>query len=411
MWEGYRILKGIRFLLGIALGFTALWLIVAVLPRKPSQEATRYFDAGFLETSMRHATLSYLSSGLETVAVFMAMYFLVAGELRRCTFYRVFSGRAIGVAKGAGLGALLYAMVGLFLSFVSLPFQLYRGYYLEKSFGLSRMTISMWLLDYAKSTAFTIVVYVLAGALTASLALRFPRTWPYLLTVVFLVGNVFSAFIYPQVVAPAFDKFVPLEDPVLLQEVRALSGKAGMKVDKVLVMEASRKTARSNAYFAGIGSTKQVVLYDTLLSGNSLNEVRLVLAHELGHWRFGHVVKGILASTAGAFVVLAIFAMVSGSLPKTLVPRDLSRFLLALFVFASLSSYVLTPAGSFLSRRFEAQADRYSIALTGDSISFVSAQVNLARSNLGDVEPPPFIRWFAWTHPTTLERIRMAEGR
>ena len=119
-------------------------------------------------------------------------------------------------------------------------------------------------------------------------------------------------YIYPLVIAPLFDRFVLLEDPVLLEEIRALTQKAGLSVDKVLVMEASRKTARTNAYFTGIGASRQVVLYDTLVEAQPIEEVKLVLAHELGHWKMGHLVKGIVLSTLFTFAAIMVFSFVFG---------------------------------------------------------------------------------------------------
>jgi STE24 endopeptidase len=181
-------------------------------------------------------------------------------------------------------------------------------------------------------------------------------------------------------------------------------------------MEASVKTTRVNAYFAGIGRTKQVVLYDTLLATSSREEVRLVVAHELGHWELGHVVKGLLLSgilvLAGLWTLrLSISQLAGASGPASLLPMTaLENALVVLFVFATLASFALSPVSSYVSRRFEVQSDAYSLALTGDRGAFVSTQIALAKGNLGDVEPPPFIRWFAWTHPTTLERIRSASS-
>ena len=157
--------------------------------------------------------------------------------------------------------------------------------------------------------------------------------------------------------------------------------------------------------------SKQVVLYDTLLKSHSREEIRLVVAHELAHWRFGHIVKGLLASSLGVLAALYLFRLAgAGAAAGTSVSSliEVERFLVALFVFATLASFVLSPVSSYLSRRFEIQSDAYSLSLTGDSAAFVGSQVSLATTNLADVSPPHFIRWFAASHPSTLERILSA---
>jgi len=391
----------------VALVFTVAWIASAAWPRTPSTCALQYFDESFLAIAERRARLSYISAGFEN-AVFLLFLYLVMR-------YGQALAPAAGLTGGViGQGVVLGLAVGTLVAAIGFPFRIYSGFYLERMFGLSRQTFLGWLGDYAKATGLNLVVYALGGGFVALLVSRAQGTWFYWLAFAFFLFSVFVAFIYPRVIAPLFNEFHPLRDEKVLQEVKDLSSKAGMQVSQVLVMEASKKTTRTNAYFAGLGRTKQVVLYDNLLDNHSLEEVRLVLAHELGHWRFGHVWKGILASTLGTLLMFGSFAALSGRLlPGNLPVRsspDLVRFLLVLFVFVSLASYVLTPLGSFLSRQFEVQSDAFSLSVTGDPSSFVTVQVNLARTNLGDVEPPAFIRWFAWTHPTTLERIEMAKN-
>lgn len=307
------------------------------------------------------------------------------------------------------MGLTLGAAASGLLSLVSLPFSAYAGYFLERKFGLSRMTFGAWLADYGKSSLLDLMAYGLGGAFLAWALVKVPRGWYIVATVAFLGASVIMSALYPLVIAPAFNEFHPLEDPAVLEDVRSLSEKAGMNVDKVLVMEASAKTSRVNAYFAGIGRTREVVLYDTLLMGHSREEVRLVTAHELGHWRYGHVAWGIAASSAGVFLALALFRASVGGPVGPSDFRSLGNTLKSLLVFIVLFSYVAAPVSNFISRSFEVKADAYSLALTEDRGSFITSQVSIAKYNLSDVEPPPFIRWFAWTHPTTLERIASAE--
>lgn len=416
----------------LSLAFLAIWLVSAVLPVRPSEEAEAYFREVFLLKARRRATLAYVSSGLNTLAMFGALYLVARLAARRPILSWAARGE-LTLLKCAGSGFLLGLGAAALFSAVSLPFGIYR-LYLERGFGLSRMTLPAYLLDYGKSTMLSAAMYSLAGGFAAMAFARFPRTWHFLLGGAFLLASLVVGAIYPTLIAPLFDKFHPLPPGPVLSDVRELADKAGMQVDRVLVMEASAKTTRMNAYFAGIGGSKQVVLYDTLLARDSREQVRLVVAHELGHWKLGHVVRAILISAAGVFAALWLFraafwaagagvggiagvaaadamdvAAVAGAGQAYGLPYvDLERFLASLLVFAALAGYVLTPASSYVSRTFEVQSDAYSLQLTGDRAAFVSTQVSLAMANLGDIDPPPFIRWFAWTHPTTLERIRAA---
>ncbi len=375
----------------VSLLFLALWMASALRPRAFPAEARAYFTQEFLEQSVRRATLSYVNSGLATLAAFVALYLVGRWSARAFN-----TGRPIVVGLCLGTaGALLFALV-------SLPFGIY-GLYLDRAYGLSRMQLPAWLLDYAKGTFLSVLEYSFAGAFVAWAFVRFPRTWHLVLGGSFVALSLVISMLYPVLIAPLFNKFHPLPEGQVLEDVRELAAAAGMKVDKVLVMEASAKTARANAYFTGIGRTKQVVLYDTLLSTNSPEEVRLVVAHELGHWKYGHVVKETFVSAAGVIAALWVFRLSLGP------GLTLERVLVLLLIFSTLAGYALSPASSYMSRRFEVQSDAYSLSLTGRRSAFISSQVNLARTNLGDVQPPDFIRWFAWTHPTTLERIESAQ--
>lgn len=398
-----------KILLAVALIFAILWVVSAFLPRAFSQEALTYFDRGFLEQAFRRANLSYLATGLQSIATFLALFIFATRKFQNRALFGMHVSRHVLPGASLWIGAVLAIQAGLMLTLVSLPFRWYKGYYLEKAFGLTRLELGGWFLEFLKGTVLDLVIYAISGGFAALLLVRFPRTWHYLLTVVLFLGSMFFAYVYPIAIAPVFDRFTPLEDQAILAEVNELADAAGMQVDKVLVMEASLKTSRANAYFTGIGKSKQVVLYDTLIANHSLEEVKLVLAHELGHWKYGHIVSGIVFSAVGTLAITMLFSLVAGPLPEQFSVMTLRSVFLSLVLFSVLVSYVATPVASMMSRRHEVQADMFSLELTGDPDSFVAAMVGLAKGNLGDVEPPGFIRWFAWTHPTTLERIVMGE--
>jgi STE24 endopeptidase len=404
-WERRYVVKT---LWALSLALVAVWLASSLFPRTHSQEALLYFGAAHLEKADARALKGRLASGINTLVVFLALHLISKSGLVARWFRRP---RPVTPKGALLLGSLAGIAVACLVAAVSFPGTVYTGYLLERQYGLSNVAFQVWLIDYLKGLAANALVYVVAGGSVAWTLLRFPRNWAYILTLGFVAASALVTFIYPWVIAPWSNRFYPLEDQVLLADVRQLSDKAGLKIDEVLVMEASAKTSRVNAYFAGMGSSRQVVLYDTLLMTHSREQVGLVVAHEMGHWRHGHVSLGLWVTMVGTLIVLLVFRWSMPGLSQLRATyAGLERVLLLLLVVSTLMGYVASPIANAISRRFEVSADEYSLALTGDPETFISTQVNLAKANLSDVEPPRFVRWIAWTHPTTMERISMAKG-
>ncbi|HHY76279.1 MAG TPA: M48 family metallopeptidase [Firmicutes bacterium] len=390
--------------------FALAFVVSGLLPRKASPEVLRYFEPEFLERAWARANAGYVNSGLSALATFVVLYLYSRSSfLSRRLGSLMRSTGALTLKTAVLFGSILGMATSLLFALVSLPFSAYGGFFLEKAYGLSRASFGAWLLDYGKGTLLDLIAYGAGGAFLAWAVLRFRRRWHVVAALAFVVVSVVMAALYPLVIAPIFNEFHPLEDKALLAEVHALASGAGLQVDEALVMKASLKTARANAYFAGIGKTRQVVLYDTLIENRSLEEIRFVLAHELGHWKYGHVLWGTVLSGIGTLACLILFRMAHDGMPDSPSLRDLEAVLLALFAFIVLFSYATNPISSYVSRSFEKAADAFALSLTRDGGSFIRGQVNIATMNLTDVQPPPFIRWFAWTHPTTIERILSAE--
>jgi STE24 endopeptidase len=209
----------------------------------------------------------------------------------------------------------------------------------------------------------------------------------------------FLSFVAPVVLEPIFNRFRPLADERLAGELRSLAERAGVPIRDVLVADASRRTTKVNAYVSGLGGTRRVVLYDTLLESAGEGELKLIVAHELGHRREGHVVRFTLLGMAGAAVwVVALWALLGSRIAS---PRELP---LVLLITLGLRLLGLAP-GAALSRRWERVADRYSLELTNDLESFERAHVDLARKNLSDLVPPRLVYLLLFSHPTPPERL------
>jgi STE24 endopeptidase len=220
------------------------------------------------------------------------------------------------------------------------------------------------------------------------------------------------SFVAPVLLEPLFNRFSPLADPELSESLRTLSRRAGVPVRDVLVADASRRTKKENAYVSGLGRTRRVVVYDTLLSRGGPREVRLVVAHELGHRRLRHVARGTALGVGAMAVAVAVLwgllrtQAVLGAVGAS-GPGDPRIIPFVLFVAAALQVVAL-PFESALSRRWESAADRFSLELTGDLDAFVDSHRGLAVSNLLDLDPPRFVYLVVFSHPTPPERIAAA---
>jgi len=221
------------------------------------------------------------------------------------------------------------------------------------------------------------------------------------------------AMLSPLVIDPLFNKFHRLEDRPLEERLLAVAREGGVPATEVLVADASRRTRAVNAYFTGVGRTRRIVLYDTLVEKFPPDEIALVVAHEVGHWKRHHVRWGLVMGLGAAVIGLLIAHLVLGRWTgggfRGLAGRaDPALVFPAYALYLTLMTLAVVPT-DVISRHMESQADLTSLQLTGDTADFVAAEVRLARENLSDVVPPGWIEFALYTHPCTARRIRMAE--
>ncbi len=299
-----------------------------------------------------------------------------------------------------------------------LPLDLRREQVL-RAYGLSTQTWSGWAADQGKAAL--VSGLLTAGALLAAVALarRRPRTWwrPAAGGAAALV--LAGSFAYPVVVEPLFADFRSLEAGPLRDDLLALARADGVPVQDVLVSDASRRTTAVNAYVSGFGSTRRVVLYDTLVRSAAPEEVRLVVAHELGHAEERDVLVGTLLGALGAAAGVCLLAGLlrrPGLLARAGAdgPGD-PRVVPLVLALAAVGGLLVTPAANLYSRRVEARADLHSLRLTGDPTTFAAVERRLAVTNLSDLDPPPLLVALFATHPPVRDRLALArefaEGR
>ena len=292
---------------------------------------------------------------------------------------------------------------------IGLPLSYWSGHVHEKEWGFSTQTARGWLIDRLKGFAVGLVITsgILLGFVSVAGAMG--GAWPLVVAPGAAVLVLFLSFLAPVVLEPIFNKFKPLGDSELDAGLRALSEQNEVPVRDVLVADASRRTRKENAYVSGLGGTRRVVLYDTLVARNDPAYTRLVVAHELGHRRMRHVAQGTvlgMAGAAGSVLVLGgllragpVLGAIHASGPGD--PRVVPFVLLV----ASLLRLIGTPLLAALSRRWESAADRFSLELTGNVIVFEDSHRALAVSNLADLDPPRAVYLAMFSHPTPPERM------
>ena len=300
------------------------------------------------------------------------------------------------------------------LTLLRLPLSFWRGHLRERRWGFSTQTAGGWLLDRAKGFAVAAVLSAVAVLAFVALARALPGAWPAAAAPGAALLVLALGFAGPIVLEPLFNRFRPLGDQALAGELRALAESAGVPVRAVLVADASRRTRRENAYVSGLGGTRRIVLFDNLLDASEPRQIRLVVAHELGHRRAGHVERGTLLGMAGsAAVVLVLWGLLSWPALLEAIgafgPGD-PRVAPFLFLVVGVFEIIGLPLGAALSRRWEREADRSSLELTRDPEAFESAHRRLARANLADLEPPRAVYGLLFSHPTPPERIAAARA-
>ena len=307
-------------------------------------------------------------------------------------------------------GLIFFGVLSLAGALSGLPFGLYRTFGIEKKYGFSTITLRLWIIDLIKNMVLaTILLGILLGAFL-SLMFFLEKTWWFWAWLVFAFFQLLMIWLYPVVIAPLFNKFEPVRDEVLKEAIIALMAKAGLKTEGVFQVDEGKRSRHTNAYFTGFGRTKRIVLYDTLLKSHRHDEILAILAHEIGHWRKKHILKQLIFMEAASLIVFYLIYRLLGwpLLYQTFgfaqhIPY--AGLLLAAVLLAPVS-FFLTPLGAAIQRKFEREADAYSLSLTGSAQPLCNALKRLAKDNLANLHPHPVYAGFYYSHPPLTDRIR-----
>ncbi len=305
-------------------------------------------------------------------------------------------------------GTGIIVAVLLLSSLLEAPFGLYSTFSIEARFGFNKMTLSLYLLDALKGLLLGAILGLplLLGVLW--LMEKMGAQWWVYVWCLWVVFNLLLLYIYPNFIAPLFNKFQPLQDDVLKQRIDALLQRCGFTTSGLFVMDGSKRSTHGNAYFTGFGKTKRIVFFDTLLQRLTPAEMDAVLAHELGHFKHRHVMKRIAFTFAASLVFLWLLAqlMQAAWFYQGLGVSGQSTALALLLFFMALPvfTFLLHPLSSYYSRKHEFEADRYAAAQT-DANALGSALVKLYQDNAKTLTPDPLYASFYESHPPALERI------
>lgn len=292
---------------------------------------------------------------------------------------------------------------------IGIPFDIYDNFVLEKKYGFSTITWRIWITDLIKAAIISLIMLVIVVCALMAFIIYLPKSWWLWGWIFFTFFQILLIWLYPVVIAPLFNKYEPVKDEMLKGKITALMEKAGLKTKGIFQVDEGKRSRHTNAYFTGIGKTKRIVLFDTLLASHSHEEILAVLAHEIGHWKKKHIIKQLIFMIIGSLALLyGVYLAVNWPplyhafrLEQT--PVYVGLFLISLYL--GTAGFFLGPIGAAVSRLYEKEADFMAQQLTGTAAPMVDALRRLAKDNLANLHPHSLYVWFYYSHPPLVKRI------
>lgn len=385
-------------------------------PAEPGAIAPATLDLARQAQARRYArqrqTLSLvglaISAALVAIFLFTGLNFWLRDALAFVSTWGT-----VGAWQPLRIGA--YALALLLASFIlGLPLDYYSGYILPRRYGLSTQSPAGWAWDAVKGTALSLVFEIIAVIAVYALLATSPAFWWLWAGLGLLVVSVLLATLAPVLLFPIFYKFIPLPDGEVKTRALALAERARTRVRGIYTMKMSAKTTAANAFVAGLGSTRRIVIADTLLDHYTPDEIEVVVAHELGHQVHRDIPKliatQVVTTLGGLYVASLALAAVLGADPRyhgqLADPATIPLLAVALGLFG----LVTLPLVNSFSRYVEAQADVYALETTGKTAAFISAMTRLANQNLAELEPAPWIEFLLYNHPSVGKRLAMGRA-
>ena len=402
------------YLLAVVAFLAGAWLLHAVsnvlsarraAAGVPTELADVFDAATYARAQVYNRAVMRYSVAAETASTVLALAVILSGGFNWLDLWV----RSWGMSP-LWTGLAYIGVVALAGSLAGLPFEIYRTFVLEARFGFNTTTPATFVADRIKGT---ILAAVLGGVVLAGVLLFFERAgsaawlWCWGLVTLFSLALTYVA---PTWILPLFNTFTPLEDGPLRRAIGEYARRMDFELDGIFVMDGSRRSSKSNAFFTGLGRRKRIALFDTLLADHTGPEILAVLAHETGHARLGHIRKRLVSGVARSgllFFLMSLFLDSSGlfaafGMEHQSVYAGLVFFLL-LYTPVSMLIGVLA---NRVSRTHEFEADAFAARTTGDAGAMIAALKRLAAANLSNLTPHPLTVWLEYGHPPVLARIR-----
>ena len=307
-------------------------------------------------------------------------------------------------------GLIFFGIITIINDFITTPFSLYSIFFIEEKFGFNKSTPKLYIMDKLKSYLLLLIL----GLPIISLILYFfessDNAWVYVWIFMSLLSIIMPK-IYTQFIAPMFNEFTPLEEGKLKESITTYANDIDFPLTEIYVVDGSKRSAHSNAYFTGFGKNKRIVLFDTLMDNHTNEEILAILAHEVGHYKKKHILKGMVLSIIHSGIMLYI-------LDLFITMPDLHRafgmtankpsIYAGLIFFALLYApieLILSIIFNFISRKHEFEADEFSALTLKNTSHLISGLKNLTVKNLGNLTPHPFPVFLSYSHPPVLDRI------
>jgi len=320
-----------------------------------------------------------------------------------------------GLSKNRFFLTSIYFIVILYIisRLMSLPFDFYFSYISEHRFGFSNMSLGFWFWTRLKSFLIVLPFVSIIGSLALLIIKKFRFYSVFIVPAGGLIIGLAMMIIYPLVILPLFYDIKAIDNPHLEKRIIELANKSGVNIDKIYVIKESDYSKHTNAFFVGFGNHKKIYLYDTLIKTNTEPEVISILAHEIGHWKYNHNMKGVVLGfllSLGVFLIIyyymkKILVQSGFSMDKMHSPSVIPLYLLLFYLFSNFTN----PVEMAVSREMEKSADYYALEVTRDPDSFISSEIKIARDNSSRLNKHPLPVFFRASHPITIDRIKMAE--
>lgn len=364
---------------------------------------TDVYSTGKYQTYIKYKRETYRFS------VYLSLFTLALNLLMLFGGFRLLDELTRSVITGDILHSLaFFAVIGFVSDILTTPFDVYSTFVIEEKYGFNTTTPRTYVLDKLKGYLLALTIGLPVGYFILWLYKEFGSSSWWMAWVVVSVLSLVMSLLYSNIIVPLFNKQTPLEEGQLKDEIEKLAVATGFRLDKVFVIDGSKRSTRANAYFTGLGAKKRIVLYDTLIQTMSTEEIVAVLAHEIGHYKKKHTIMGLVGSIITTGIILFLWSLIIDNPLLSQALGTIPSFHIGTVVFIILFSplsFVLSFFTNYISRKHEFQADRYAAEnASGDAL--INALKSLTSNNMSDLTPHPWYVKAYYSHPPLAQRMK-----